>query len=175
LILPQLLILLTICLPAFILADFSKGQISSAKSFNVGIYYILYFLIPVLSMLALFRIHKIDLYEIFYKFWPIYSLMLVEFLLVFGAVFFGKGVNIEILTSRIPLFFLHFYYYLPIIFYGSREYYSFYVGRDGGDVINAIRKIIFVIFNRLNYLYLPLIIVLIIIFAIQSSVHFNLI
>ena len=129
-------------------------------------------LLPIAMMVVLFVIHKIDSYEIFYKFWPIYILMALEFILVTTAFFFGKGINLEILTSRIPLFFLHFYYYLPIIFYASRQYYSYNIGKDGSRARNELRKMIFIIFNKLNYIYLPLIIVLVILFALISSNNF---
>ena len=170
--LPQLLIFVVICTPALLLADFSVGETSLARNFNVFVHYALYMLLPLLLMVILFKIHKIDSYEILYKFWPVYILMFIEALLVFIAFFFAKGVNLEILTSRISLFFLHFYYYLPVIFYASKQYYSFRIGKDGSSVINKIRKVIFIIFNRLNYIYLPFIILLVILFAISSSNNF---
>ena len=168
----QAIISLIIWLPALFFVNFSSGEISISENFNIFTYYFLYMLLPIAMMVVLFVIHKIDSYEIFYKFWPIYILMALEFILVTTAFFFGKGINLEILTSRIPLFFLHFYYYLPIIFYASRQYYSYNIGKDGSRARNELRKMIFIIFNKLNYIYLPLIIVLVILFALISSNNF---
>lgn len=167
----QLVISFFIYLPAFYFSDFSLFSlaISSEKDFHIFSHCFLYMALPISLLLFLFLIHKIDAYEIFYKFWSIFILMFLEFILILIAFFFKKAINLGILTTGVTLFFLHFYYYLPVIFYASRQYYSFHIGKDGNRVKNVVRKIIFIIFNRLNYVYLPLIIILSALFALMSS------
>lgn len=169
----QIAIFAAFFIPAFLLADFSVKNASNSENFHIFVYCFIYFILPAALTALLYKVHKIDPYELLYKFWSVYILMCVEFSLVFAAFFFHKGVNLEILTSRTPLFFLHFYYYLPVIFYASREYYSFSRGIDGNYAVNMVRKIIYVTFNKLSYIYLPIIITLSMWFAVASFTHFN--
>jgi hypothetical protein len=71
-----------------------------------------------ISLIALtFSVANIDLRAAFFKFLPVFLMMFSEFLMIYFAYFFNLGVNVDILTKRIPLFFLHFLYYLPIIYF----------------------------------------------------------
>jgi hypothetical protein len=169
----QVAIFAAFFIPALLLADFSAESINISENFNIFTYCTLYYTLPIVLTAILFKVHKIDPHEILYKFWSVYVLMGIEFALVSASFFFSKGVSLEILTSRTPLFFLHFYYYLPVIFYASKEYFAFYRRGDGNGAANMARKIIHITFNRLSYIYLPIIIALNIWFAIISSMHFN--
>ncbi|NQY41819.1 MAG: hypothetical protein HRT87_00495 [Legionellales bacterium] len=168
----QIAIFLTTCVPALSFTDFSLGPVSTGENFDIITYFTLYIFIPIIVTSILFVFHKIDPYELLHKFSPLYLLMVLEIVLVIAAYYFSVGVDLEILTNRIPLFFLHFYYYIPVIFYASRQYYSFEIDKDGGTFKNVVRKMIFITFNPLCYIYLPLIMIFIILFALASSMNF---
>ena len=61
-----------------------------------------------------------DLEEFFLKFFAIYFLMITELILIFFSLI-GYGIELQMLEYRIASFLLHFLYYVPIIYYLSKD------------------------------------------------------
>lgn len=134
-------------------------------------YYFAYFIIPVVSIAIIYFIKRIDLYEIFIKFWHIYILLLIELLLVSMNYMFNIGIDLDIIQNRIALFFLHFYYYVPIIYYAKQTIefdYSF--GIESKRISRCFNKILNFIFYRFNKIYLPIIILLLFLYSAISAI-----
>ena len=74
-----------------------------------------YLFLPSLLMMILFLLKKVDPYEVLIKFTPVFSLMISEFILI--SVFLIFGMNESLLKNRITLYFLHVYYYIPVLYF----------------------------------------------------------
>ena len=113
----QIFITFLTLLPALFFSN-TTGITDVAKvSINIIEYQLIYMFLPLILMILIFFIFKIDKQELIFKFLPIYSLMISEFIIIYLAYFYNFGVDIEILTKRVPLFFLHFLYYLPVLYF----------------------------------------------------------
>ena len=133
-------------------------------------YYVVYLLLPILLMIFIYLTKRIDKYEILYKFWHIYMLLLVEIILINSSAIFTKGVDIDIIQKRIALFFLHLYYYVPIIYYASMPIRKNILhGSEAKKISLSFSKGLFFIFARFNRVYLPIILFLVLLFAGTSA------
>lgn len=171
-ILPQILIVLITISPILFFAKNNIfGLIITKNYYTVGLYhYFFYFLIPIFGCVLIYIIFRIDAYEIFLKFWHIYVLMAVELFLINILKFFDFGFGVDMIKNRIPLFFLHFYYYVPIVYFATRStYQDFHRGVESKKIPILIRKFAIWFFNNFSKFYLPLFSILLVIFAASSS------
>ena len=129
-------------------------------------YFIFYFVAPILSILLIYYFYKIDLYEIFIKFTPIYVLMILDFIIsICLSIYKSDYQNHEFFIY--PHFVLHFLYIVPIIYYLNKPLSPFENNKK--TKINICKKYIFIFFGRACKLYLPLIIILLLIFSVMPS------
>ncbi len=166
----QCLVITIICFPAicaFIMTGVNKNGFSSFSGFD-AYYFFSYFIIPVLLIALIYIIQRVDLFEILFKFWHIYVLLLIEILLVLLASFLN-GPNLFIVQNRIALLFLHLYYYVPVIYYAARPSHQYYKGTESKTVSTLLRNLFYQIFGKYSAVYLPVIIVLLILFALISA------
>ena len=92
-----------------------ENEVKGIYNFSLG-YFLFYFVGPVVSILFIYLFYKIDLYEIFIKFTPLYVLMLSDFLYsIYLANYVIDYQNHEYFIY--PHFILHFLYIIPIIYY----------------------------------------------------------
>lgn len=87
---------------------------------------IVYCIFPLAVIFTVKKIYKLDTYEIILKFWPIYCVLFIE--LTINIIFYLfplRFVNDNLLNNRIPQFFFHFYYYIPIIYFILRGYNNY--------------------------------------------------
>jgi len=147
------------------------GLIESGHGQNIGLfYYTAYFFFPLTLTAIVFFVKKIDPYEIFTRFIHVYILLFVEFVLVTSSLFISKNFEIDVVQNRIALLFLHFYYYAPFIYLVTRPLgYTYSHGFEAKGIAKKIEHGMDFAFNRLNKIYLPLIIVFLFIFAGTSS------
>jgi len=126
-----------------------------------------YFIIPILLILITKMFFKVDMYEFFLKFFAIYVLMFAEIILI-AVSYLGYGIELQMLENRIALFLLHFLYYVPIIYYLSRDsvYYENSLEKKKSKVI--IKKFIYFVFNKYKSFYLIPFLILLIIYAYLS-------
>ena len=97
------------------------GIISTDSKTTLDLYYYLaYFILPIMLIISIYIIKRVDVYEIIFKFWHIYMLMLIEIILISFGLLFSKWIVIDMVQNRIALFFLHFYYYVPIVYYATQ-------------------------------------------------------
>ncbi|MBI5698778.1 hypothetical protein HZC35_00520 [Candidatus Saganbacteria bacterium] len=82
-------------------------------------YFVSYFAIPVLVVLAVIRIFSFDYYELFYKFSPILILLFIEFLILNLHIVFGRFMQPHLFSTRLANYFFHYFYFVPIIYYLS--------------------------------------------------------
>jgi hypothetical protein len=171
----QLLIILIVFTPLFygyknaISSEFSlMSEIGLlAKQSSIGIYYyLIYFAIPLFAISIIYFVKRIDIFEIVIKFWHIYVLLLVELLLISMNFIFNIGIDISSIQDRIALFFLHFYYYVPVIYYaGLKSGFDYSFGIESKPTSRVVSKSFRFIFSKLNIIYLPVIILLLILYS----------
>jgi len=147
------------------------GLIASGSGGGPDFFYIAaYFFLPLSVTAFVFFIKKVDPYEILTKFIHVYILLFIEFVLVTSSMLLSKSVEIDVVQTRIALFFLHFYYYTPFIYLVTRPIgYTYSRGLEAKEIIRKIEHGLNFIFNRLDKIYLPLIIVFLFIFSGSSS------
>ena len=114
----QLFITCTTLIPAFFFANLTGiHNVIDGVSFNIFEYQLIYMFLPLSLMFLLFFILKIDIRELIFKFLPIYCLMISEFVIIYFSYFYNFGISLEILTKRMPVFFFHFLYYIPFLYF----------------------------------------------------------
>jgi len=143
-------------LPAYIYSSISNIDNAGSTEFEILEYQLIYMLLPILLLFITYFLYKVNLREILFKFLPVYLLMFIEFSLIYLSYFFNFGVNIDILTNRIPLFFLHFYYYLPI-FYFLTNSYTRHKNQSFKDSRSKLSYILSQLFNKFSTFVLPII------------------
>ena len=147
------------------------GLINSGPSGNINLFYFgVYFVLPFILTLIVYFVKKIDSYEIFTSFIHVYILLFVEFLILASSLLLPNSIHIDIVQNRIPLFFLHFYYYIPFIYLVTRPVgYEYSYGLEATKFSKKIDFGLNYVFNRLDKIYLYLIIFLLFIFSGNSS------
>ena len=147
------------------------GLITLGAGGSLDIFYIsIYFFLPIVLTIIVFAVKKVDPYEILIKFIHVYILLSVELLLVVSSMFFLTGIETDVVQTRIALFFLHFYYYTPFIYLVTRQTgYTYSQGMEANEFIRKFEIILNLIFNRLDKIYLPSIIILLFMFSGSSS------
>ena len=127
------------------------NQIIISDSSPISYYYIYFYLLnPILLLLIIYVIFKIDLRELLFKFSNILILIFIELLFIIV----NQVTSIEFLNNitenRVTMFFLHFYYYVPFIYYLSRSQLS--LNSFISSKKNIFYKNIESILNYSNYL-----------------------
>ena len=152
----QIFISFLILLPAYIYSNISNIDNAGSTEFEIFEYQLIYMLLPILLLFITYFLYKVDIREILFKFLPVYLLMFIEFSLIYLSYFFNFGINIDILTNRIPLFFLHFYYYLPV-FYFLTNSYTRHKNQSFKDLRSKLSYILSQLFNKFSTFGLPII------------------
>jgi len=126
-----------------------------------------YFVLPTVLMTICIFILKIDLYEFYQKFINIYFLMLIEIFLILASIN-GLGFELRMLETRITLFLLHFLYYIPIIYYLSKDEIFYINTINKGSYRGRMVISLYYIFNKYKYIYLLTFILLMFLYFIFS-------
>ena len=100
-----------------------------------------------------FLLLKIDLYEFTQKFLNIYLIMLIEIILILFSIN-GFGFDLQMLENRITMFLLHYLYYIPIIYYLSKDEIFYNNATNRQTYSGKIVIILFYIFNKYKSIYL---------------------
>jgi len=133
---------------------------------------VFYFILPISIIIILIKLIKIDMYEFYSKFLNIYLLMFVEFLIILFSLN-GIGVELRMFQYRITQFFLHFLYYLPIIYYLNKDEVFILKNKQLSTTFNYyLTKIIFLVFNKYKVYYLyPFCIMLIVYYVLSLNIY----
>lgn len=102
---------------------------------RVDFYFIFFYLIfPMLLLALIYHIQKIDFAEILIKFSNIFILIITEIILILVLKIYGFSFINHLGINRSTVFFLHFYYYVPFVYYLVRpialvedEKFNFYL------------------------------------------------
>lgn len=134
--------------------NFSKISPSNDENSITFYFIIFYLLLPVFLLTILFYLQKIDLSEIFFKFLNIFILIVIELSLVLILKIYNLNFINHITSNRSTVFFLHFFYYIPFVYYLIRP-----VSNLDKDQIylyllikNNLRNISFVFLNFFSFL-----------------------
>lgn len=134
------------------------------KTYN----FLIYNIIPITLIVFCIKYFKVDLYEFKQRFMGIYVLFFIELIFI-SLSLLGYGFDLRMIETRIFMFLIHFLYYVPVIYYLSRD--SFFILDNDVDywsLKNLIKKTIFIIFCKLNKIYLPIFSLLMVLFLIHS-------
>jgi hypothetical protein len=129
-----------------------SGNINSVTNTinTIPIYNIIaYIVLPLFSIIILYFIQRIDLYEIYNRFSHIYIFMLIEFCIIIISYTKVFSINLDILETRILQFFVHLYYYVPVIYFLAKPKanlnYSF--GSESSFIAKRLRFLATIIYN----------------------------
>lgn len=135
---------------------------------NFPLYSLLFYFISPMTLIILINIFfKVDLYEFFIKFFPIYILMMIELSLI-GLSLMGYGIDLQMLENRISLFLLHFLYYVPVIYYLDKDSIFYENSLEKNIFLHFIKKSIYNLFIKYKAIYLVPFSILLIIYAYLS-------
>jgi hypothetical protein len=134
------------------------------------LYYVLYFLLPVLLVVVAYFTHRVDPYELLYKFWPVFVLLLTEVMMITAHHFSIFAISPDLTYKRLGIFFLHFYYFIPAVYYLGRPSLNFTSGIEASWLMTTIRRAFFWFFHHASKIYIPLVMVLLTLFASASIV-----
>lgn len=129
---------------------------------------VIYNIVPVALVILCIKFFKVDFYEFIQRFMGIYVLFFIELIFI-SLSLLGYGFDLRMIETRIFMFLIHFLYYVPVIYYLSRD--SFFIFNNDinyWSFKNLIKKTIFIIFCKLNKIYLPIFSLLIILYLIHS-------
>ena len=135
---------------------------------NFPLYSLLFYFISPMTLIILINIFfKVDLYEFFIKFFPIYILMVIELCLI-GLSLMGYGVDLQMLENRISLFLLHFLYYVPAIYYLNKDSIFYENSLEKNIFFSLLKKSIYNLFSKYKAIYLVPFSILLITYAYLS-------
>jgi hypothetical protein len=158
----QIVIIFSIIIPGLFAGEVNPNlnQLDSIPSYHIT----LYLVIPILMMVLMYSIQRIDFYEIIFKFRHIYVFMILEILIILATKAEILPIDLKILKSRILQFFIHLLYFVPLIYYISRPVYNYSIGSEASQLASSIRKNIYLIFIRIENIVVSTLIVLLIIY-----------
>ena len=105
-------------------------------------------LLPAALMALLYVIQRIDLDEILFKFRHIYALMLVEGCVILLTKTGILPIDLLVLRSRILQFFIHLFYFVPVLYYVGRPAYHYSRGSEAKSFAAALRENIYLLYSR---------------------------
>ena len=156
--------------PALVLGHVDASL--NASVVPLGTYYLLAYLgMPLFLITILFVVQRIDPYELFYNFRHVYIIMLTEIVLVTVSSLGIFPLDLHITQNRIVQFFAHIYYYLPVIYFASRPVISHAFGFESRWIARCLRHGLHAFFARLSHVYLPVAIVLLLIYNASSGIR----
>ena len=114
------LIIITNSLIIFLNIDLNNISYSANQN-DITFYFILFYLFfPIFLLIILFFLQKIDLTEILFKFLNIFTLIIIELFFILIFKMYGHNFFSHITMNRSTVFFLHFFYYVPFVYYLTR-------------------------------------------------------
>ena len=135
---------------------------------TLSLYHIFfYFILPSFLIIICILILKIDLYEFIQRFLNIYLLMFIEIFLLIASLN-GLGIEVEMIETRIAMFFLHFLYYVPVIYYLSRDEIFYINSINKNSYTGRVVILFYYVFNKYKYTYLLTFILLMFMYFISS-------
>ena len=93
--------------------------------------------------------------------------MFLEFILIITSLL-GYGFDLKMLETRITMFLLHFLYYIPPIYYLSRDNFFIFKNSEKKIIKMYSLKFLTFLFKKLNRIYLPIFSILIISYFVLS-------
>ena len=174
----NLLLALFVCSPALIaialigeyenrLGFLFEGEFQSGPFdwFSIGAY----FLFPLISLFITYKLFRIDPYELVFKFLPVWVVMIVELILIVVWQVFKLGVPIDLIETRLSMFFLHLFYFVPTIYCVCRGQVENFKVRGEASVLLKLRFWLFWFFRDASLVYIPLLLIGLTGFVISSS------
>lgn len=128
-----------------------------------------YALLPVTLIVVLRRPFAIDLFELRSRFLPVWTLLLAELALMALNVLTGFGPTPELILTRLGLYFIHPFTFVPIIFYLTRPGMVLARTVDHPRLTLSLRRGLTWLFGAGSYVYLPLFFLFLTLFALASA------
>ena len=93
--------------------------------------------------------------------------MFIEIFLLIASLN-GLGIEVEMIETRIAMFFLHFLYYVPVIYYLSRDEIFYINSINKNSYTGRVVILFYYVFNKYKYTYLLTFILLMFMYFISS-------
>jgi len=110
---------------------------------------------------------KVDFFEFYQRFANIYLLMFIEIILITASIN-GIGFELRMLETRITSFLLHFLYYIPILYFLSKDEIFYINSINKSSYRGKITILFYYIFNKYKHIYLLTFILLMCMYLIFS-------
>jgi len=144
------------------------GVLEGQDRFGLG-FHLTYFVLPTALLGIAYAVNRVDPFEIWIKFWPVFVLMGVEIFLINMPRLFGVGIEPQVVFERIGMLFLHFYYFVPAIYYFERPVMTYRRGQESGIWASRLRAALAWCFGPAIRWFLPALVVALSFFALSSA------
>lgn len=114
---------------------------NSGIIFNQWGWFISYVL-PVLLVILVVLLYCADYYELFYRFTPLFIMMVVEFLVINIHMILGGFVQPDLFLIRIGNFFLRFLYFVPFIYFFTMPFKRLFHNNIHNMIANRVHSIL---------------------------------
>ena len=169
----RFLLLILVCTPFLVMIFITKSDWhyfinndSNFDYFNI----IAYFVLPLGMLYLSYVVFRVDPYEIYIKFTPIWSMMTIELIIILLWNFFRLGISTEIIVGRLGLFFLHLFYFVPAIYCMHKgNMITFHEGVESKRLSFYIRSFLSFVFKKSSVIYLPCLIGLLLFYVLQTA------
>ncbi|MFA5138757.1 MAG: hypothetical protein WC728_05930 [Elusimicrobiota bacterium] len=84
------------------------------------------YLLPIAATAGVIQLYCADRYELFYRFTPVFLMMVVEILVINLHLVVGEFVQPELFLTRIEPFFPRYFYFLPCIYFFAAPRKTFF-------------------------------------------------
>jgi hypothetical protein len=128
-----------------------------------------YCAMPLGVLAIVYRVFRIDPYEIGVKFLPIWVMMGVEIAMTIAWEIFNIGITSDLARMRLGLPFLHILYFVPVIYFLCRSSMDYQRGSEGSIVSRRVRSSLSYFFRNGSYFYLFLFVLLLTVHITASS------
>jgi hypothetical protein len=148
--------------------DYLTGPPQVTESFD-WFFILAYCVFPLLLLRLAYGVFRVDPYELLIKFLPVWVAMIVELVLSLSWQFFGIGIPSELLQSRLGLYFLHIFYFTPVIYCMHRSIGNYSIGTESLLISYKIRSFCIWLFKDASLIFLPCFLISLSVFFIVSS------
>lgn len=147
------------------------GRSGSSLPNTLTYYFSAYFVAPTVFTALIVAVRRIDPFEIWTRFWPIILFMVLELSLLLAYILYGASELPASTFTHLGMFFLHMFYFVPLIHYAVRPFSSvaYSIGIEAYPLAERLRLFFRWLINDASLIYLPLMFVVLTLFAVASG------
>ena len=130
------------------------------------------YILPLILLLFVIIINCSDYYELFYRFLPVFIMIIIEIIILNSHLFLGKAVQPYLFSLRIGNFFTRFLYFLPIIYFLCNPHKKIYHNPISNNFVAIFNKVSSFIFIKKRFWITSISIALLSLVVVFSNIKY---